>query len=114
MQPGSPTSTPSVSMTTAVHLLKPRPSRGISVSARNRSSDDLDLADLPTRLERMTEALTAPVLAKLLGIGRTVMYEMAAQARIPHFRIGTMIRFDPVQVARWLREREIGSTALAA
>lgn len=68
-----------------------------------------DPVDLPTRLERLSDALTAPDIAKLLGMGRTVVYEMAATARIPHFRIGTMIRFDPVQVAHWLREREIGS-----
>ena len=76
--------------------------------------EDGDPADLPTRLERMTGALTAPEIAKLLGMGRTVVYEMAAGARIPHYRLGTMIRFDPVQVAGWLREREIGSPRGAA
>jgi excisionase family DNA binding protein len=72
------------------------------------------ILDLPTRLEAMDEALTAPKLAKLLGMGRTVVYEMAAAGRIPHFRLGTMIRFDPVQIGQWLRERQIGSTKLAA
>lgn len=73
-----------------------------------------DPADIPTRLERMTEALTAPELARILGMGRTVVYEMASAGRIPHFRIGTMIRFDPVQIAQWLRERVIGSAKHAA
>lgn len=61
----------------------------------------------------MTGALTAAELAPLIGVGRTAMYELAAEGRIPCYRIGTMLRFDPVQVAQWLREHQVGAKRAA-
>jgi excisionase family DNA binding protein len=50
--------------------------------------------------------LKARELAKVTGISRTTLYEMAKQDRIPHVRIGGMVRFPESRVAEWL-EREI-------
>lgn len=69
---------------------------------------NLAVLDTPSRLEKMTGLLTASELSPLIGVGRTELYEMAAEGRIPSYRIGTMVRFDPVEVARWLRDRQIG------
>jgi excisionase family DNA binding protein len=63
--------------------------------------------DLPSRIERCKGALTAPALASLLGMSRTTIYEMAATNRLPYYRIGCMVRFDPVTIAEWLRSQSV-------
>ena len=63
--------------------------------------------DLPSRIERCKGALTAPALATLLGMSRTTIYEMAATNRLPYYRIGCMVRFDPVTIAEWLRSKSV-------
>ncbi len=69
-----------------------------------------DVCDSPTRIERMQGALTAPELAKLLGFGRTYIYEVLNKGMVPYFRLPTgAIRLDPVRVAVWLRDHEVGA-----
>jgi excisionase family DNA binding protein len=63
--------------------------------------------DLPSRIERCKGALTAPTLATFLGMSRTTIYEMAATNRLPYYRIGCMVRFDPVTIAEWLRSQSV-------
>jgi excisionase family DNA binding protein len=58
---------------------------------------------LPEQIERMEGALTAEQLAKLLNISEITVYKQAKAGRIPSFRIGTCVRFDPKAVAEWLR-----------
>jgi excisionase family DNA binding protein len=60
----------------------------------------LSLAD---RLESFGHALTATQLATLLAVSKIVIYKLAKANRIPSFRIGTCVRFDPTVVANWLR-----------
>ncbi|MBZ5616525.1 MAG: helix-turn-helix domain-containing protein [Acidobacteriia bacterium] len=50
-------------------------------------------------------ALTANELAHVLAVSRITIFKQAKAGRIPSFRIGTCVRFDPVVVAKWLRER---------
>ena len=52
----------------------------------------LTLAD---RLERYERALTAEELAGLLAVSRVTIFKQAKAGRIPSFRIGTCVRFDP-------------------
>jgi excisionase family DNA binding protein len=63
--------------------------------------------DLPSRIEHCKGALTAPALATLLGMSRTTIYEMAATNRLPYYKIGCMVRFDPVTIAEWLRSQSV-------
>ncbi len=63
-------------------------------------SSELSLAD---QIERTGHALTADDLAKLLSVSRITIFKQAKAGRIPSFRIGTSVRFDPKAVARWLR-----------
>jgi excisionase family DNA binding protein len=69
-----------------------------------RSSDSagqpLSLAD---QIERIGRALTADELASMLTVSRITIFKQAKAGRIPSFRIGTCVRFDPKSVARWLR-----------
>lgn len=56
-------------------------------------------------ISQFDHCLTAPELARLLGIHRITVYKLAAQGKIPAFRINTAVRFDPRTVAKWLRDR---------
>jgi excisionase family DNA binding protein len=55
------------------------------------------------QLEKIAHALTAEDLAKLLAVSRVTIFKQAKAGRIPSFRIGTCVRFDPKTVAQWLR-----------
>jgi len=62
-----------------------------------------DTNSLPDRIEKFDHALTAVELAKLLAVSRVTVFKLARAGRIPCFRIGTCVRFDPRAVANWLR-----------
>ena len=65
-----------------------------------RQGQPLALAD---RIEQFGRALTATQLAAILTVSRIVVYKLAKTNRLPSFRIGTCVRFDPKAVANWLR-----------
>jgi excisionase family DNA binding protein len=60
-------------------------------------------SSLPDRIVRHGHALTAGELAELLAVSRIMVFKLAKAGRIPSFRIGTCVRFDPKAVANWLR-----------
>jgi len=60
----------------------------------------MSLAD---QIERIGRALTAEELSKLLSVSKITIFKHAAAGRIPSFRVGTCVRFDPRAVAQWLR-----------
>lgn len=62
-------------------------------------------APLPDRIEGAGHALTAHELAELLNVSDITLFKHCKDGRIPCFRIGTAVRFDPVSVARWLRTK---------
>jgi excisionase family DNA binding protein len=61
------------------------------------------LADV---IEQTPHALTAVKLADLLSVSRITIFKQAKAGRIPSFRIGTCVRFDPHAVAKWLRKAQ--------
>jgi excisionase family DNA binding protein len=67
-----------------------------------RQGQPIALAD---RIERLGRAMTAKQLATVLAVSRIVVYKLAKAGRIPSFRIGTCVRFDPKAVANWLRRQ---------
>jgi excisionase family DNA binding protein len=69
-------------------------------NSRNSSIEPLYLAD---RIERIGRALTANELAEMLAVSKITIFKQAKAGRIPSFRVGTCVRFDPHSVARWLR-----------
>src|SRR5258708_40167760 len=73
---------------------------GLSRAELALAGPPLSLAD---RLEKFGRALTATQLASLLAVSRIVIYKLAKSNRLPSFRIGTCVRFDPKAVAIWLR-----------
>jgi excisionase family DNA binding protein len=62
----------------------------------------MDLAD---SLERRASALTVSDVAELLNVSERQVYKLAAQNRIPSFKIGGSVRFDPSAFAAWLRRK---------
>jgi excisionase family DNA binding protein len=63
-----------------------------------------DANSLPDRIEKFDPALTAFELAELLAVSRITVFKLARAGRIPCFRIGSCVRFDPRAVAQWLRK----------
>lgn len=62
----------------------------------------ISLAD---KIERTGHALTADELASVLSVSRITIFKQAKAGRIPSFRIGTCVRFDPKSIADWLRKQ---------
>jgi excisionase family DNA binding protein len=62
------------------------------------------VSSLPDQIERIHHALTAAELAQWLAVSRITVFKLAKAGRIPCFRIGTCVRFDPRAVATWLRK----------
>jgi excisionase family DNA binding protein len=58
---------------------------------------------LADQIEQIGHALTAEELSGFLGVSRVTIFKHAAAGRIPSFRVGTCVRFDPRAVAQWLR-----------
>jgi excisionase family DNA binding protein len=73
-------------------------------------------------LKNRTGALKVGEVAKLFGVTPQHIYKMAACGSIPSFRISGSVRFDPDEVAAWLKEkqapaaasRRLGSPSVAA
>ena len=72
-----------------------------------QSCDPQNMAEpmsLPDRIERIGHALRADELAKMLTVSTVTIFKQAKAGRIPSFRIGTCVRFDPKTVSQWLRK----------
>ena len=73
-------------------------------------------------LRSRTGALKVAELANLFGVTPQHIYKMAASGSIPSFRISGSVRFDPDEVAAWLKEKQspmamskrVGSSRVAA
>ena len=55
----------------------------------------------------MEKLLLKPLeAAQVLGIGRSLVYELIAQKKIPSVRLGRCIRVPTESLERWLKEQE--------
>lgn len=65
--------------------------------------------DIPTCINRYGRALHVEQLSTLMSVDEASIYRMvnSEPPRIPFYRIGTLIRFDPKITAQWLRERMV-------
>jgi excisionase family DNA binding protein len=57
------------------------------------------------QIEKRSSALKVGEVAKLLEVTPQHIYGMASQGLIPSFRVGGAIRFDPQELATWLKSR---------
>jgi excisionase family DNA binding protein len=60
-------------------------------------------------IEGRAEAWSARELASLIGCTGKHIYALAKSGRMPHLRIGGMVRFDPAATAEWLRQRYVAA-----
>lgn len=49
--------------------------------------------------------MTVRELAEILHLSQREIYKLAASNQIPHFKIGSSVRFDAAAVLLWLEER---------
>ena len=61
---------------------------------------------LIAQLEKETRVLRARDVAKLFQVTPQHVYKMAAGGRLPSFRLAGAIRFDPHELANWLRKAQ--------
>ena len=59
--------------------------------------------NLIEKLEAHSGAMKVTELCELLGVDDKHIYRMAARGSLPSFRVGGAVRFDPQEVAKWLR-----------
>lgn len=59
--------------------------------------------NLIEKLESRTGAMKVSELCELLGVDDKHVYRMAARGKLPSFHVGGSVRFDPQEVANWLR-----------
>jgi excisionase family DNA binding protein len=61
------------------------------------------LSTLADQIENIGRALTAEDLAEKLHVTPAMIRKLAREGRLPSFRVGTAVRFDPKLVAAWMR-----------
>ena len=61
--------------------------------------------NLIEQLEARSAAMKVAELCELLGVDDKHIYRMAARGSIPSFHVGGAVRFDPQEVAKWLRSK---------
>jgi excisionase family DNA binding protein len=59
--------------------------------------------NLIEKLESRGGAMKVAELCELLGVDDKHIYRMAARGSLPSFHVGGAVRFDPQEVAKWLR-----------
>lgn len=58
----------------------------------------------------MKHYLDIAALAERLWIKRSTLYAWAAQGRIPHRKLGRLLRFDPDEIEAWLQSHRREAT----
>jgi excisionase family DNA binding protein len=62
-------------------------------------------------LKTKRSAMTVKEVAEILSLSQREIYKLAASNQIPHFKIGSSVRFEPSMVLTWLEERMLMPTA---
>jgi excisionase family DNA binding protein len=50
-------------------------------------------------------AMNVAEVAALLSVSERLVYQLVSIGEIPHFRVGSAVRFDPAPLLKWLREK---------
>lgn len=56
-------------------------------------------------LSQRTSALKVAEVADMFGVTQQHIYKMAASGQLPSFRVAGAVRFDPEDLAQWLRRK---------
>ena len=55
----------------------------------------------------LSRLLTVDEAAVRLGISVHTVYKMVSEGRIPHTKIGRLVRFDPVVLDQWIKQQTV-------
>ena len=72
------------------------------------SSNKKSVPTIADQLESRKELLGSKEVRRIIGTDKNTLARWVREGTIPGGRIGKKNMFDPVRVAAWLREREIG------
>ncbi|MFZ1009507.1 MAG: helix-turn-helix domain-containing protein [Candidatus Sulfotelmatobacter sp.] len=50
-------------------------------------------------------AMTVEEVALLLNVSERLVYQLVSAGEIPHFRVGSAVRFEPKSLSTWLHEK---------
>jgi excisionase family DNA binding protein len=59
---------------------------------------------LPKHLRSLGQALTVTQVAELLQVSERHVYHLVQSGVMPHFKIGSAVRFDPDTLGDWLQK----------
>lgn len=66
---------------------------------------DQEPQDIPSQLRKFKKAISAARLADLLDFSVSHILKQAKHGKIPSYRLGGAVKFDPIRVADWLEAR---------
>jgi excisionase family DNA binding protein len=59
----------------------------------------------------MAKLITVKELSEQIAIPKSTLYKWTAESKIPHVKMpGDQVRFDPVKIDQWIKERSINVT----
>ena len=67
-----------------------------------RVEDNVMRSDHKPSSETSTELYDVPELARMLRVSEDFIRAQVQQRRIPYYKVGKLIRFDPREITDWL------------
>ena len=64
--------------------------------------DDMRTGAPNSQRETRVEWLDIPELAQMLSVSQDFIRSQVHQRRIPYYKVGKLIRFDPSEITQWL------------
>jgi excisionase family DNA binding protein len=58
-------------------------------------------------LESSHHLLTIQEAAHYTGISTTTLYKWVSQRKIPHIKMGRLVKFDPVKLDEWINQQTV-------
>jgi excisionase family DNA binding protein len=56
-------------------------------------------------IESRKSALKVEEVAQILNVSQRLIYQLVAVGEIPHFKVGSAVRFEPKALSKWLHEK---------
>lgn len=54
-----------------------------------------------------TRLLGIEEMARFLGVSQSTLYAWVNQRRIPHIKVGRLVKFKPEEIDSWLKEHSV-------
>jgi excisionase family DNA binding protein len=90
------------------------PSKSSSARLRIVASASDKPQSISQQIRSCPTALTVDDVATFLNLAKKTVYAMSSAGRMPSIKIGSVLRFDPVDLADWIDGRTLAPTRRAA